>query len=69
MPNCTSAIQPLDQGIARRFKISINIYKLIFKCMLSCAEEEREYTPIKNKASTKRQKDQYYQLLKKSGYF
>jgi len=27
--------------------------------MLLCAEEEREYTPIKNKASTKRQKDHY----------
>jgi len=37
--------------------------------MLLCAEEEREYTPIKNKASTKRQKDHYYRLLKKSGYF
>ncbi len=43
--------------------------------MLSCAEEEREYIPIKKKASTnhalttKRQKDNYYQLLKKGGYF
>jgi len=25
LPNCTSVIQPLNQGIARRFKISINI--------------------------------------------
>jgi len=37
--------------------------------MLLCAEEEREYTPIENKASTKMQKDHYYQLLKKGGYF
>jgi len=37
--------------------------------MLLCAEEEREYTPIKNKASTKKQKDHYYQFLKKGGYF
>ncbi len=37
--------------------------------MLVCAEEEREYTPIKNKASTKSQKDHYYQLLKKGEYF
>jgi len=37
--------------------------------MLLCAEEEREYTPIKNKESTKRQKDHHYRLLKKSGYF
>ena len=34
--------------------------------MLLCAEEEREYTPIKNKTSTKRQKDR---LLKKSVRF
>jgi hypothetical protein len=37
--------------------------------MLLCAEEEREYTTIKNKTSTKRQKDHYYRLLNKSGYF
>jgi hypothetical protein len=34
--------------------------------MLLCEEEEREYTPIKNKTSTKRQKDR---LLKKSVRF
>ena len=46
-PNCTSVIQPLDQGIIHAFK---NIYrKLIVKFMLLCAEEEREYTPIKTK--------------------
>jgi hypothetical protein len=46
-PNCTSVIQPLDQGIIHAFK---NIYrKLIVKFMLLCAEEEREYIPIKTK--------------------
>ncbi len=34
-----------------------------------CRRGQREYTPIKNKARTKSQKDHYYQLLKKGVYF
>jgi len=58
LPNSTSVIQPLAQSIARRFK-----------SIIMCRRYEREYTPITNKVSTKKQKDHYYQLLKKSIYF
>jgi hypothetical protein len=46
-PNCTSVSQPLYQDIIRAFKSRYR--KLIVKFMLLCAEEEREYTPIKTK--------------------
>jgi hypothetical protein len=50
LPNCTSVIQPRDQGIIRVFKRKYR--KLIVKLMLLCVEEERELTPIKPKQET-----------------
>jgi hypothetical protein len=61
-PNCTSVIQPLDQGIIRVFKRKYR--KLIVKLMLLCAEEERELTPIKTKQEIENIKEPWKQVKK-----